>query len=180
MIPCTDMSAAHEYIRQVLHHTEPPPPLQARFFYTSPIPIDHPLSPLPPPASGKAPVNQAPKPFSEYDNSSLDRAWNDLRRKILKYNEERGEKSTPHESTSRAHAASGAGRDGSRRGSGSMPGTPRAKQGRPPASSLSRAEGQGGEDLAVAGMDGPQSASEVAALPDTTGTPFIRAPSRNK
>ncbi|TKA72688.1 hypothetical protein B0A55_06497, partial [Friedmanniomyces simplex] len=85
-------SGASQYIRTVLHHTEAPPPVEARFFYTSPLPIDDPLSPVPPPASGKVVANQPPKPFSEYDNTALDKAWHELRRKILQYHEEHGEK----------------------------------------------------------------------------------------
>ncbi|KAI7262582.1 hypothetical protein KC335_g10176, partial [Hortaea werneckii] len=101
------MSAANQYIRQVLHHPEAPPPIEARFFYTSPLPIDDPLSPVPPPTGAKAPLNQPPKPFSDYDNRALDKAWHDLRRKILKYNEEQSEKSVSREG-SRSRAGSGA------------------------------------------------------------------------
>lgn len=189
------MSAANQYIRQVLHHTEPPPPIDARFFYTSPLPIDDPLSPVPPPASGRVPASQPPKPYSEYDNSSLDKAWHELRRKILKYNEERGEKPASTEG-SRARAGSGGllgdggrARAGSRgvrgdgrRGSGSTPGTPRTKPtARAAASGLSQVEGPPSEERTSApGLDGPHSAVEVAALPDTTGTPFIRAPSAKR
>ena len=80
----------NQYIREVLHHTEHPPVVNARYFYTSPLAIDDPLSPLPPPAAGT--YRNPPRPFSTYDNTTLDNAWNELRRNILKYHEEKGEK----------------------------------------------------------------------------------------
>ncbi|KAK5132315.1 hypothetical protein LTR08_009223 [Meristemomyces frigidus] len=172
------MSAASQYIRQVLHHTEPPPPVEARFFYTSPLPIDDPLSPVPPPASVKVTSGQSPKPFSDYDNTALDKAWHELRRKILKYHEEHGEKSTAGDGSARADS-SGVGDVGKRRGSGSRPRTKQATaQGA--ASRLSQVVGPWEDEVYVPADDGPRSAAEVAGLPDTTGTPFIRAPSAKR
>lgn len=170
-------AAANQYVRQHLHFTEPPPPINARFFYTSPIPIDDPLSPLPPPAtSTTATYKQPAKPFSEYDNSALDRAWSDLRSKILKYNEERAEKSGSQETSRvRPRAGSSVAR-GERRGSGSRPDVLRAKAGAHVASGLSRVE-----DVAE-GDPAPSTVSELGSSleSDTTGTPFARAPSRKK
>ncbi|TKA33701.1 hypothetical protein B0A50_00537 [Salinomyces thailandicus] len=176
------MNPANQYIRQVLHRTEAPPSIDARFFYTSPVPIDDPLSPVPPPASSKTVLNQPPKPFSEYDNTALDKAWHDLRQKILKYNEEQGEKVLPEEGSrtrarSRARAGARLARRDSRRGSGSNTGASRAPTARAAASSLSRTDGP--PDVAVEddAYEEQHSASDFAAVPDTTGTPFIRAPS---
>jgi hypothetical protein len=166
-------SAANQYIRQVLHHTEPPPPIDARFFYTSLVPIDDPLSPLPPPGNAKVAAGLPPKPFSEYDNAALDRAWQDLRRKILRWNEERGEKSASQEG-SRARAGS-RGVSAARRESGSRTGTPRARFGEQAASRLSQVE-TSDLDTELPAVDGPHSAAEIPQLPTTTGTPFIRAP----
>lgn len=90
-------STTNQYIRQILHHSEAPPPVKARFFYTSPLAIDDPLSPLPPSAQ-TAQTTYArlpPRPFSEFDNTALDKAWHDLRHKLLRYNEVRGEKQKP-------------------------------------------------------------------------------------
>jgi hypothetical protein len=90
-------STTNQYIRQILHHSEAPPPVNARFFYTSPLAIDDPLSPLPPSAQ-TAQTTYAklpPRPFSEFDNTALDKAWHDLRHKLLRYNEVRGEKQKP-------------------------------------------------------------------------------------
>ncbi|KAK4540514.1 hypothetical protein LTR36_009152 [Oleoguttula mirabilis] len=175
------MSAASQYIREVLHHTEPPPPIEARFFYTSPLPIDDPLSPVPPPTGGRAISGHPPKPFSQYDNTSLDKAWHELRRKIFRYNEEQGEKPTPSEG-SRARAGSGGVKTEGRPGAGSSPGTPHAKQSttRAAASSLSHAVGPPEPQNSAAADVGPHTAAEAAGLPDTTGTPFIRAPSAKR
>ncbi|KAK5121725.1 hypothetical protein LTR85_004600 [Meristemomyces frigidus] len=175
------MSAANQYIREILHHTEPPPPIEARFFYTSPLPIDDPLSPVPPPTGGRSFASQAPKPFSEYDNTSLDKAWHELRRKIFKWHEEHGEKPSSSEG-SRARTSSRDAKGNGRRGSGSSPGTPRTKHSttRAAASSLSQVVGPPEPESFVAVDDGPHTASEVAGLPDTTGTPFIRAPSAKR
>ncbi|EMC91564.1 hypothetical protein BAUCODRAFT_298024 [Baudoinia panamericana UAMH 10762] len=170
--------ANQEYVRQVLHRTEPPPPIEARFFYTSPLPIDDPLSPVPPPTSGKAAPNQPPKPFSTYDNAALDKAWHELRRKILKYNEEHEEKPTLAEG-SRARAGSRTVRDvrSERRSSGSKPGVPRSSLARQAAASLGQVEMRTEAEASSPPPDEAQSSAEPAALPDTTGTPFIRAPS---
>jgi len=84
-------SQANRYIREVLHVQEAPPPVTARFFYTSPLAIDDPLSPTPPPlTSSSTPSKHPPRPFSEYDNDSLENAWLKLRTQILKYHEENG------------------------------------------------------------------------------------------
>lgn len=166
-------SGANQYIRQVLRHTEPPPPVNARFFYTSPIPIDDPLSPLPSPTTGSATSKQPPKAFSEFDNTALNKAWEELRHNILKYNEEHGEKSRSNNG-SRSRAASGSLQD-SRRGSGSRPATPRSRQNKLPASGLSHVDGPVGETDRSGVAFG-----EATHVTDTTGTPFVRAPSRKQ
>jgi len=84
-------SQTNRYIREVLHIQESPPPVTARFFYTSPLAIDDPLSPTPPPlTSASTPSKHPPRPFSEYDNGTLENAWLKLRTQILKYYEENG------------------------------------------------------------------------------------------
>ncbi|CAK1358307.1 putative phospholipase [Cercospora beticola] len=175
--------AANRYVRQHLHFQEPPPPVKARFFYTSSIPIDDPLSPLPPPTSSTtAASRQPPKPFSEYDNDALDRAWTDLRKKILVYNEERGEKIGSQEG-SQVRPRKGSNASGSqRRGSGSRPAEIlRAKAGAHVPSGLSHVEGAGDEGPSSV-PDSTHSATELASSleSNTTGTPFARAPSRKK
>lgn len=53
-----------------------PPPIKAQFFYVSSIPIDDPLSPLPPLSSDtKSSQAHQPQPFSVRDNAALLDAW---------------------------------------------------------------------------------------------------------
>ena len=59
----------------------PPPKIRPQFFYLSSLPIDDPLTPVPPPTSGSS-ASQAklpPRPFSVRDNIALEEAWQGLR-----------------------------------------------------------------------------------------------------
>lgn len=51
------------------------PPLRTQFFYSSPLPIDDPLTPVPPPSGDVRTAKHPPRPFSTYDNNSLEEAW---------------------------------------------------------------------------------------------------------
>ncbi|OAP64930.1 hypothetical protein AYL99_00902 [Fonsecaea erecta] len=51
-----------------------PPKVKAQFFYVSSLPIDDPLSPLPPVSADKA-TDLPPQPFSVRDNAALEEAW---------------------------------------------------------------------------------------------------------
>ena len=95
-------SISNKYVRDVIHALEPPPPIAVRFFYSSPLAIDDPLSPLPPPLTGATSTpKHPPRPFSTFDNVALDRAWLNVRRKLLKLGEQgRGEKSRSRAGTS--------------------------------------------------------------------------------
>ncbi|KAK4618409.1 putative phospholipase [Fulvia fulva] len=175
-------SAVHQhnqYLREVI--TEAPPPINARFFYRSDLPIDDPLSPLPPPAttSDSAWVKQPPKPFSQYDNTALDKAWHELRRKILRWNEERGEKDksdSKESSRVRQRSGSSTSRSG-RRGSGSKDPVGRSKLSKLAASGLNQVESPAAEDETPAEV--PDTAAELPAEHSTTGKPFTRLPSRH-
>ncbi|KAL3421944.1 ddhd domain-containing protein [Phlyctema vagabunda] len=50
------------------------PDLNAQFFYSSPLPIDDPLSAAPAP-TGSETTKYPPRPFSAYDNSILEESW---------------------------------------------------------------------------------------------------------
>ncbi|KAL4738436.1 DDHD domain-containing protein [Aspergillus similis] len=64
--------------------TQPPPP-RPQFFYVSSLPIDDPLSSLPPPSSGQSFDERVPpQPFSVRDNISLEAAWLSIRVQKLK------------------------------------------------------------------------------------------------
>lgn len=57
--------------------SEDPPKVRAQFFYSSALPIDDPLSAIPPPQSNKStgPSRVPPKAFSLLDNIALEEAW---------------------------------------------------------------------------------------------------------
>jgi len=98
-------SISNKYVRDVIHAVEPPPPIAVRFFYSSPLAIDDPLAPIPPPVTGAASTpRRPPRPFSALDNVALDRAWLDVRRQLLKLGEQgRGEKSISKTGTSSSY-----------------------------------------------------------------------------
>lgn len=54
-----------------------PPKIRAQFFYSSALPIDDPLSRVPPPTNSSAttPARVPPRPFSVFDNTALEAAW---------------------------------------------------------------------------------------------------------
>jgi hypothetical protein len=167
---------ANQYIREVLHSQEAPPAIPVRYFYTSQLAIDDPLSPLPPIATGPATGRkQPPRPFSEYDNEAVNKTWLSLRKKILKHNEELGEK----------------------HGSAELQSTPtkpivarlQRRRGLSTSGEESSAETTHGNQPSLANaspraiLSGSFRASEAGNIspslePATTGTPFIRAPSR--
>ena len=56
--------------------SDSPPPIRAQFFHQSALPIDDPLSPLPPPATTSPPSVRYPlQPFAGRDNAALEEAW---------------------------------------------------------------------------------------------------------
>lgn len=59
-----------------------PPKIRAQFFYSSALPIDDPLSRVPPPTSSSAttPARVPPRPFSVFDNTALEAAWQTIPR----------------------------------------------------------------------------------------------------
>ncbi|KAF3042263.1 hypothetical protein E8E11_005519 [Didymella keratinophila] len=188
-------SHANQYIREILHSTEAPSEIPVRYFYTSPLAIDDPLSPVPPPVTGAAAAakKQLPRSFSPYDNNAVNTAWLDLRKKILQHNEKLGEKDALGSGTPTNPAVARL----KRRRAGSAPregGSPKGRDiplGRSNSSgqysrsaelfSSGRASSSGGSQGAtlvqsMKALD-PSSASPTSG-PTTTGTPFIRAPSR--
>lgn len=62
---------------QALPHDAETPPVKAQFFYVSSLPIDDPLSPLPPVPAEKS-QSQPPQPFSARDTAALEEAWQGL------------------------------------------------------------------------------------------------------
>ncbi|MCJ1288190.1 hypothetical protein MMC26_007545 [Xylographa opegraphella] len=72
----------NKFTRKASELSDEPPQIKSHFFYSSTLPIDDPLSPLPalstssPSASSKV----HPRPFSTYDNAALEEAWQGLRK----------------------------------------------------------------------------------------------------
>lgn len=80
-------SQLNRFRRAAEQSDDRPPPINARFFFTSPYAIDDPLSPLPPPLTAGSPsFKQEPRPFSVYDNQALEDAWKNLRKELQKVN----------------------------------------------------------------------------------------------
>ncbi|KAL9078050.1 MAG: hypothetical protein Q9157_003018, partial [Trypethelium eluteriae] len=171
----------NQYIREVVHHPEPPPPISARFFYASPLAIDDPLSPLPPPAAGG--YRNAPRPFSAYDNTALDKAWNELRRNILRYHEEKGEKPIYEEDEYPRDSSAVTQRNPVESSRNANRGFEWDSDGGRSLKEQSRTHHiqETGNAEEGEGPIGRLDTSEAAVNIDTstvTGTPFIRAPSR--
>jgi hypothetical protein len=52
------------------------PTVKAQFFYSSPLPIDDPLTAVPTPSGSESKsIKHSPRPFSAYDNNALEEAW---------------------------------------------------------------------------------------------------------
>ena len=77
---CSLHEQFNDFTRRASGISDEPPKIRAHFFYSSALPIDDPLSPLPPPStsyqSGHSKVQ--PRPFSAYDNAALEEAWQGL------------------------------------------------------------------------------------------------------
>ncbi|KAL6706503.1 hypothetical protein ACN47E_005442 [Coniothyrium glycines] len=189
----TASSHANQYIREVLHTHEAPPPIPVRYFYTSPLAIDDPLSPLPPPPTGTSTAKKLPpRPFSTYDNDNINESWLELRTKILKHSEEPGEK----DGTGRGTPTNPAVARLKRKRGGSTSSDEGSARGQDIAAGASPSRGQYSRSAELVERSWPGSsgggheptpstsykafdAGQISPLePTTTGTPFIRAPSR--
>ncbi|KAE8354177.1 DDHD domain-containing protein [Aspergillus coremiiformis] len=64
------------------HSQDKPPKPRPQFFYVSSLPIDDPLTALPPPSGNQGPGNERapPQPFSVKDNIALEESWVSLLR----------------------------------------------------------------------------------------------------
>jgi len=178
---------ANQYIREILHTTEAPPEIDVRYFYTSPLAIDDPLSPIPPPVTGSAAgKKQPPRPFSAYDNDAINESWLTLRKKILKHNEELGEKAPTNpavERLKRKRGTSSASREEGQAQGREILGTRSSSGGRYSRSAdaeRNRPASSGGcQSATLSGSLKAPDTGHISPLePPTTGMPFVRAPSR--
>lgn len=195
---------AAQYAREMMQ--DPPPPLAVRYFYTSPLAIDDPLSPLPPPVTASTlSYKHPPRPFSAYDNHALDKAWLEVWRKRLKLgergnNEKRGSRE-PTGSGTFQHTKTGSltntsAAESKRRslvgsiGSNSGHPSPRQKPQRMPsndllastakarAGSTDQRAGEGSVPNSLRMLDPADGSFPPLDTSTTTGNPFIRAPLR--
>jgi hypothetical protein len=62
--------------------TPPPPSIKVHFFYTSPLPIDDPLTPVPATSSATLAQRHPARPFSDHDNVEIEEAWQSLQKQL--------------------------------------------------------------------------------------------------
>ncbi|MCJ1466677.1 hypothetical protein MMC07_005297 [Pseudocyphellaria aurata] len=74
---CSLHAESNIFTRRASEVSADPPNIRAHFFYSSALPIDDPLSPVPPPStsSSTGPSKVPPRPFSIFDNTALEEAW---------------------------------------------------------------------------------------------------------
>lgn len=74
---CMLHQASNEFTRRASVASADPPKISVQYFYCSALPIDDPLSPVPPPSSNPAHRSSKvpPRPFSVHDNIALEDAW---------------------------------------------------------------------------------------------------------
>lgn len=79
---CTLQPASNPFTRRASEVSNDAPNIRAHFFYSSDLPIDDPLSPIPPPSNSQAagPSRVPPRPFSVHDNIALEEAWQALQK----------------------------------------------------------------------------------------------------
>lgn len=113
---CSLQANSNTFTRRASQVSEDPPKIRAHFFYSSALPIDDPLSPVPPPSSSPStgPSKVPPRPFSIYDNTALEEAWEIIQN--AKYHksapeENESHKTTDYKSTGVSHAKSDSGVD---------------------------------------------------------------------
>ncbi|KAI4148019.1 MAG: hypothetical protein L6R39_002918 [Caloplaca ligustica] len=76
---CSLQPESNVFTRRASSVSTDAPLIRAHFFYSSPLPIDDPLSPIPPPSSKPATASRVPpRPFSVADNKALEEAWQHL------------------------------------------------------------------------------------------------------
>lgn len=74
---CTLQPSSNAFTRRASEVSVQAPKLRAHFFYSSALPIDDPLSPIPPPSNpaNAGPSRVPPRPFSVHDSQALEVTW---------------------------------------------------------------------------------------------------------
>lgn len=167
---------SNRFIRSVSSSQSPAPPINVRFFYQSALAIDDPLSPVPLSLSGSSQYGkQAPRPFSESDNQLLNTAWLKYQGEISGNGKEEAKDKGINITTSKI-------RSGSATYSSESNARPiTIDLGRNDEAELGRAVPLQTQEHGIEEASPSDSHSHLTNQKDTatTGTPFIRAPSRN-
>lgn len=89
---CLLQPESNQFTRRASEVSLDPPKIREQFFYSSALPIDDPLSPVPPPSTSSAagPSKVPPRPFSIRDNNALEEAWQIVQKTRLKTQTEEG------------------------------------------------------------------------------------------
>ena len=79
---CSLQPGSNLFTRRASEVSVDAPQLRAHYFYSSALPIDDPLSPVPPPShtASAGPSKVPPQPFSVHDNHALEQAWQGLQK----------------------------------------------------------------------------------------------------
>ncbi|KAI4286852.1 MAG: hypothetical protein L6R35_003892 [Caloplaca aegaea] len=104
-----DCSLQHEsnvFTRRASTISTDAPLIKAHFFYSSPLAIDDPLSPVPSPSSKPATASKLPpRPFSVADNKALEEAWQHLQKAKSERHDARRQRSRSRSKQARSSKA---------------------------------------------------------------------------
>lgn len=188
-------SMSGHYARDASHLSDPPP-IKIRYFYTSPLAIDDPLSPIPPPAPASGSTyKHPPRPFSTFDTAALEKSWLRVRDKTIRLAENvKSERQRSREGTVNAGSALAALRrpqalDRRPQSFTDSPSNSPQVQPRkiPLAEGVREQHRRSGESRSGSGsvasslriLDPADASFQAADSIAITGNPFIRAPSRS-
>lgn len=106
---CSLQAESNTFTRRASEVSADPPKIRAHFFYSSNLPIDDPLSPVPPlsTSSSTGPSKVPPRPFSIFDNTALEEAWQIIQNAKQLKRTSKGDQShqtTDYQSTRASHA----------------------------------------------------------------------------
>ncbi|KAL8716889.1 MAG: hypothetical protein Q9225_005812 [Loekoesia sp. 1 TL-2023] len=103
---CSLQPESNVFTRRASTVSADAPLLRAQFFYSSPLPIDDPLSPVPPPSNKPVTASRvSPRPFSVADNQALEEAWQLLQQTRSERHDEKRRSRSKHGRGSKATEA---------------------------------------------------------------------------
>ncbi|KAL8693606.1 MAG: hypothetical protein Q9218_001606 [Villophora microphyllina] len=101
---CSLQPDSNVFTRRASAASTDAPLIRAQFFYSSPLPIDDPLSPVPAPSNKSTAISRLPpRPFSVADNKALEEAWQLLQKaKIERHRAKDSRSRSPRDRSSKA------------------------------------------------------------------------------